>query len=121
VAFITMTLEEERCVLLHFQGKLTVSELVKSRKAIKLLLRETQVRNVLVDLQTVSNALHPAEIREFVSSHTKAYTVSMRIALIVAPRDWSDAIFAESVAQNQGIRMRIFKNSTLAKEWLATS
>jgi hypothetical protein len=119
VAFIMKALEEENFVLLQFQGKLTVSELVKTRKAIKLFLKETPRRKVLVDLQNISNALSITDIHGFVSSHTKEHAVSMRIALIVDSRDLNDAIFAENVAYNHGIGMRAFNSSALAKEWLA--
>jgi hypothetical protein len=119
LAFIIREMNEEQLVLLLFQGELTVSELVKSRKAIKLYLKEPPRWKVLVDLQNVSNALRTADIHEFVSSHHKTFTVSLRIALIVNPRDWNYAIFAENVANNNGIRMRAFKSSAQAKQWLA--
>ena len=118
MAFIARMLDEEQFVLLQFEGILTISALVASRKALRLLLQDTPWRKILVDLQNVSNTVRTADIHEFVSSHYKEFPANIRIAMIVDPRDWNDSIFAEVISQNRGTKMRAFQNCDQAKEWL---
>jgi hypothetical protein len=119
MSFVVKKEDEKRYVLLDFEGDVTISELEQSRAAIKNVFKESKVlKEILVDMQKASLAVSTTEIHQFVSSHRDELPPGCLIAVIVHPNDWATALFAETVAYNQGIYMRVFENELHAHAWL---
>jgi len=120
--FIVEKVEDEQYVSLEFTDILTMSILEQSRSALKVSLYSCNAyRKVLVNMQKIVLAVRDYDIRQFVSSHKDELPAGCLIAVIVNPRDWETAIFAETVAHNRGIYMRVFRNELHARTWLGIS
>jgi hypothetical protein len=120
--FIVEKVEDEQYVSLEFTDILTLSILEQSRSALKVILYSCNAyRKVLVNMQKIVVAVRDYDIRQFVSSHKDELPAGCLIAVIVHPRDWETAIFAETVAHNRGIYMRVFRNELHARAWLGIS
>ena len=120
--FIVEKVEDEQYVSLEFTDILTISMLEQSRSALKVILSSPHAyRKILVDMQKVVLAVRDYDILQFVSSHKDELPAGCLIAVIVQPRDWDTAIFAETVAHNRGIYMRVFRNELHARAWLGIS
>jgi hypothetical protein len=120
--FVAEKREDKRYVLLDFKGGVTISELELSRTALKAILHETNgYKKVLVDMQNISCSLSAIDIHNFVSAHKNELPLGFLIAVIVHPKNWDAAIFAENVAHNRGVFMRVFRDDLHARAWLGVS
>ncbi len=120
--FIVEKVENEKYVRLEFTDILTVSMLEQSRSALKVILYSSHsYRKLLVDMQKIILAVRDIDIFNFVSSHKEELPAGCRIAVIVHPRYWDKAIFAETVAFNRSIYMKVFQNELQARAWLKIS
>ena len=120
--FVAENREDKRYVLLDFEGSVTMSELEQSRTALKAILHGTSgYKKVLVDMQKISHSVSTIDIHKFVSSHKNELPPGFLIAIIVHPKDWADAMFAENVAHNRGVFLRVFQNDLHARAWLGIS
>jgi hypothetical protein len=119
MSFIARKVDDKRYLLVDFEGDVTISELEESRAAIKNLLQESgKFKEILVDMQKASLAVSTNDIHQFVSAHRDVLPPGCLIAVIVHPNDWATALFAETVAYNRGIYMRVFQNNLHAYAWL---
>jgi hypothetical protein len=119
MSFVARKVDDKRYLLIDFEGDVTISELEESRAAIKDILQESgKLKEILVDMQKASLAVSINDIHQFVSSHRDELPPGCLIAVIVHPNDWATALFAETVAFNRGIYMRVFQNNLHAYAWL---
>jgi hypothetical protein len=119
MSFIARKEDDKRYLLIEFEGDVTISELEESRAAIKNILQESRkFKEILVDMQKASLAVSTNDIHQFVSSLRDEFSPGCLIAVIVHPNDWATSLFAESVAYNRGIYMRVFQNNLHAYAWL---
>ena len=111
--------EDKRNILIEFEGRVTVSDLEKSREALKAILAESdKYRTSLVDMRRANLDVSTIDIHDFILSQKSELPDGFLVAIIVQQKDWGNAIFAETVAYNRGISLRTFQNSTLAYDWL---
>jgi hypothetical protein len=119
MSFVAEKVDDKRYLLIEFEGDVTISELEESGAAIKGILQESgKLKEILVDMQKASLAVSTTEIHQFVSSHRDELPPGCLIAVIVHPNDWATALFAETVAYNRGIYMRVFQDNLHAYAWL---
>ncbi len=119
MSFVAEKVDDKRYLLIDFEGDSTISELEESRASIKNILQESKkFREILVDMQKASLAVSTNDIHQFISSHRDELPPGCLIAVIVHPKDWDTALFAETVAYNRGIYMRVFQNNIHAYAWL---
>ncbi len=119
MAFVVTKVEDKRNILIEFEGRVTVSDLEKSREALKAILAESdKYRTSLVDMRRANLDVSTIDIHDFILSQKSELPDGFLVAIIVQQKDWGNAIFAETVAYNRGISLRTFQNSTLAYDWL---
>jgi hypothetical protein len=119
MSFVVKKDNEKRCILLDFEGHVTISELEESHAVITNILREsTKFKKILFDMQKASLTVSTIHIHQFVSSQKNVFYPGCLIAVIVHPNDWATALFAEDVAHNRGIYMRVSRNTLHAYAWL---
>ena len=122
---MTIVLEKEigrQYVRLEFEGSVPIGKLEQSRVALKNILRESGgYSKALVDARRSSVALSIPDIYHFVSSHGAELPPGLRLAVIVKQEDWAAASFAEDVARNRGIHMKVFREDLHARAWLGMS
>ena len=122
MAFFLEKAEDRRYLRLTFEGSVTIKELVQSQTALKMSLSESDgYKKALVDMRKAPSALSGIDIHQFVSTHKKELPPGFLIAVIVEPDNWAAAIFAENIAQNRGIYMRVFRDEMHAFAWLGIS
>jgi len=122
MSFVAEKVADRQYVLLAFEGTVTISELEQSRATVKDILRESiGYKKILVDMREVSFAVSTIDIHRFVSSHKDELPASCQMAVIVHPRDWETAIFAENVAHMRSVYMRAFRDDLHARHWLGIS
>ena len=119
MAFVVTKVEDKRNILIEFEGRVTVSDLEKSREALKAILAESdKYRTSLVNMRRANLDVSTIDIHDFILSQKSELPDGFLVAIIVQQKDWGNAIFAETVAYNRGISLRAFQNSTLAYDWL---
>lgn len=119
MTYVLEQMEAERCIRLEFDGRVTISDLEQSRKVLKDVLRKANgTRTVLVDMRKASLEVSTIDVHQFVASHRDELPADLLIAVLVQRKDWSIAIFAENVAHNRSVYMRVFRDELHARAWL---
>ncbi|HET6489120.1 MAG TPA: hypothetical protein VFG28_05105 [Syntrophales bacterium] len=122
MSFVVQKKDEKRYALLAFKGGVTISELEESRRALKdIALASNGYRKIIVDMQEASLAASTLDIHQFFASNKVEPPTACLIAVVVNPNNWADALFAENVARNHGICLRVFRNDFHARAWLGIS
>ena len=122
MAFVMEKIEDRRHVRLEFEGRVTILKLEQDRTVLKSILHESDgYRKALVDMRKAFLAVSTIDFHRFISSYRNELPAGFQIAVIVQPGDWTAATFAENVACNRGIYMRMFRNDLHARAWLGIS
>ena len=110
------------CVEVVHCGVLAFTELEESRRQVAALLLDRSASRILVDGRESDIAtLSIADAYEFHSTHdiTLPGVRRLRIAVVVAPQHLEQSFFAETVARNRGIELRLLLSVDDACNWLA--
>jgi hypothetical protein len=121
VSFSTMKIMEDEYVLLRHEGPLTIDELYAGRIEARDLLEKNGWKRLLVDLSRASIGVRLIELFTFTVSHTATFPEYLVIAVVGSQENYQDAVFAETVSSNLGLRMKVFHNFDRAKAWLMVS
>jgi hypothetical protein len=120
--FVAKMIDEKKCMLLDFDGRVTISELEQSRTILKSTLHESKgYKNILVDMRKASLVVSTIDIQRFVSLHRDELPLGCMIAVVVPSADWDTALFAEDAAYIHGVLLRVFQNHHQAYTWLGIS
>lgn len=96
------------------------AEIVAARAEAVELLTARRWRQFLVDLRQVRNAFSTMDHFNLISSSVTHSEISRTaIAVIVGVSDFDDFRFAEDLAFNRGLYLRIFTDAGAAIAWLA--
>lgn len=101
-------------------GPAAPAEIVAARAEAVRLLKAMRWRRFLIDLRQVQNTFSTMDHFNIISS-TVADTelVQTSIAVVVDVRDFGDFRFAEDLAFNRGLGLKIFTDAAAAAAWLA--
>jgi hypothetical protein len=122
MSVVAKMIDEKRYVLLNIDGRVKISDLEQSRTILKSTLHESNgYMKILVDIRNASLAVSTIDIHQFISSHKDELPSGCLIAMIMRPKDWDTAIFAEDVAHNRSIHLRVFRNDIHSYDWLGIS
>jgi hypothetical protein len=120
--FVAKMIDEKRYVLLDFDGRVSISEIEKSRMILKSTLHESNgYRKILVDMQKASLVVSVIDIQRFVSSYKDELPEGCMIAVVVPSAAWDTALLAEDAAFIHGVLLRVFRNHHQAYTWLGIS
>lgn len=115
--------KDQRVEVVH-HGRLTLVELKDVRaKAAEMLVKENLSR-LLVDGRGADlTTLNVVDTYEFSASLDSAlpFTGRLRIAVLVAQEQFEKSVFAETVARNRGVNIRMFLDLDEANQWLTES
>lgn len=103
------------------RGVLTRDELEAARTEATRLLREHGLLRLMVDGRAADiTGLSDVDMFEFAAAHSSALPAvdRLRMALVVPRAHAEVARFAETVAQNRGVNLRIFFDAGSARDWL---
>ena len=105
---------------------ITVDEIWTKSKALSVqeeatqIIKELGLKGILLDIRNGSLQGSTTEFYEVISRYTEAYKTEVKLAAILSPEDLKldDVQFAENVAINRSIPIRIFSDLKKAKNWL---
>lgn len=112
---------EQRVEVIH-DGALTLEELTDARARAADMMVKASVSRLLVDGRGADLAsLSILDTYEFNTTHQSVlpFLSRLRIAVIVSRAQAEKVLFAETVARNQGINLRVFDDAAEAGQWLA--
>jgi hypothetical protein len=117
MAFFADTMNAGAYVLVEFEGKLTREELETGRSSAQKLLEASGCGKLLIDFTGMIRRISTADIYIFVES-LKVFHPGVRVGLIIpSEKKWS-AEFAEMLAVNRGICLKVHIDHETAKTWL---
>lgn len=101
-------------------GIMTVREAHASRDEAGPILKAHGLRRVLADVSQTNHDDSTMDLFKFNSTHYDVFPRGTRIAAVIPPdpEHRESAQFAETVASNRGIAMKIFLTYEEAKNWL---
>jgi hypothetical protein len=108
---------QEGYILVEYDGKLTRTELDQGRVTAGKLMVLHDCSKLLIDFQALYNRISLADIYYFTDS-LKDLLSGIRIGLVVSQAHERGTEFAERVAANRGLRLKVFSNYWQAKVWL---
>lgn len=109
---------DRRFVRLEIDGRMTISDLVESRKALISALHNCTRDKVLIDARKGDLDISTDETRQFASSPGQKLFNGLKVAVIVQLQDWEIATAVEKIVNNSSIRMRVFRDEIYACAWL---
>jgi len=118
MSFSTKEIMEEEYVLLRHEGTLTIDELYAGRIEARDLLEKNRWKRLLVDLSQASIGVRLIELFNFTVSHSATFAGYLVIAVVGSHENSQDTTFAEAVAHNRGLRMKVFHDFDQARAWL---
>lgn len=118
VSFSAKEIMGDEYVLLRHEGTLTIQELYAGRVEARDLLEKKRWKKLLVDLSQASIGVRLIELFTFTVSHSETFPRYLVIAVVGSQENYKDTTFAEAVALNRGLRMKVFRDCDQAKAWL---
>jgi len=110
--------KDAKYVNVALTGDVTRNDLENARNRTSLTLMVSNCRRILVDATCGNLKLSDLENYEFTSEHGSHFPRGVRIALVVRSDQLENLRFAETVAQNRGVRMVLFLDRIQALNWL---
>jgi len=110
--------KDAKYVNVTLTGDVTRNDLENARNKTRLTLTASNCRRILVDATCSNPKLSDLENYEFTSEHESHFPRGVRIALVVRSDQLENLRFAETVAQNRGVRMVLFSDRIQALNWL---
>jgi len=115
--FFADAMNEGAYVLVEFEGKLTREELEAGRWTAQKLLEASGCGKLLIDFTAMLRRISTADIYIFAES-LKVFPPGMKIGLIIPLEQKWSAEFAETLAANRGICLKVYIDHETAKIWL---
>lgn len=101
-------------------GDMSIVEATASRNEAAAMMKERDLDLVLADVSKTNHDESTMDLMNFNASHYDVFPAGTRLAVVIPsdPSKSASARFAETVALNRGIAMRIFLEYDQAKSWL---
>jgi hypothetical protein len=117
----TIKIIEHGIVEVVHTGRMTIKEATASRNEAGETMAERGLSNVLADVSRTEHDRTTLDLFEFNASHYDVFPSGSRLAVVIPPDpvNAEPAHFAETVAVNRGIAMKIFLSYDEAFAWLA--
>lgn len=110
--------ENIRAVRVTHYGVCDLTDLTQAREKAVVMLQEHRVASILVDTTAIKNTPSTITSFEFSSTHKDVISYDVKIAVVVDVLRMKDGLFAETVAVNRGISMKMFQEEKNALAWL---
>ena len=111
---------EDGIVEIVHTGRMTIKEATASRQEAAAIMKSRNLRLVLADVSDTDHDQSTADLFDFNASQYDVFPHFTRLSVVIPPDagHLSSAQFAETVAVNRGIAMKIFLNKDDAMKWL---
>ena len=111
---------EEGIVEITHTGRMTIKEATESRNEAAAIMADRGLNLVLADVSDTDHDESTMDLLNFNASHYDAFPPRSRLAVVIPPdpAQAESAQFAETVAVNRGIAMKIFLAKDDAMKWL---
>jgi hypothetical protein len=116
-----MEIMGDEYVLLRHEGSITTDELYAGRIEARDLLENNGWNRLLVDLSQAKIGVRLIELFNFTVSHSATFSGYVVIAVVGSQKNYKDTTFVEAVANNRGLRMKVFHEFDQARAWLMVS
>ena len=102
-------------------GAMTFVEATASREEAAALMKDRGLSLVLADVSRTDHDESTGDLHDFNSSHYDVFPTGSHLAVVIPadPSQAKSARFAETLALNRGISMRIFLEYAEAPSWLS--
>lgn len=114
----TVELHDDHYIAVLHEGAFSGRELFAARREFSELAKSSGVRRVLADVARVIGNISTFDTYEFSSSHHEYLPADIKIAVLIKNDQENDARFAEDVATNRGINIKMFTDKNDALRWL---
>jgi hypothetical protein len=113
-------IHESGVVEIVHTGEMTIKEATESRDEAGAIMNKRGLRHVLADVSQTRHSESTVDLFEFNSTHYDVFPQGTWLAVVIPPgkSQRASAEFAETVAVNRGIAMKIFMNRDSAFTWL---
>ena len=111
-------LEQEQCVLLHYEGQVSIQDANEALERAAQLLDARGWRRLIVDATKVTSRLPTMDLYQCASQFLRTLPTGVRIALVVGAAHVTDGKFMEDVARNRGLPLTMFVDVFDAWAWL---
>jgi hypothetical protein len=121
--FLMKVSSDDKTVISTVEGKLDRASYLSVRNKIFDLLKSTNVKNVLLDLRRVIMNASTIEVFKMASSTIETFPLGIKYAIVYSEKTTTEenAKFGETVAVNRGGLVKVFRDISEAKKWLAIS
>jgi len=111
---------EDGIVEVVHTGRMTITEATESRTEAAAIMADRGLRLILADVSDTDHDETTLDLFNFNASHYDVFPPSTRLAVVIPPDPLkaNSAQFAETVAVNRGIKMKIFLGKDDAMDWL---
>jgi hypothetical protein len=121
--FLMKVSSDEKTVIATVEGKLDKASYLSVRNKIFDLLKSINVKHLLIDLRRVIMNASTIEIFKMASSAIETFPLGIKYAIVYSEKTTTEenAKFGETVAVNRGGLVKVFRDISEAKKWLAIS
>jgi len=111
---------EDGIVEIVHTGQMSINEATESRTEAAATMAEHDLRLVLADVSATDHSKSTTDLYKFNASHYEVFPSFTRLAVVIPPDpdNAKPAEFAQTVAVNRGIMMKIFLDREDAMSWL---
>jgi len=119
----TITVLDSGVLEIVHTGEMTIVQASLSRDEAAAMMKKSGLRLVLADVSRTAHDETTMDLMEFNASHYDVFPNGTRLGVVIPsdPGKADSARFAETVAVNRGVAMRIFLDYDEALSWLLTS
>jgi membrane-associated protease RseP (regulator of RpoE activity) len=115
--FTVSAIDDGGYVLVRHEGKLTRQEFEESTVSTRNILAEHQWNKLLIDLRGVANRVSIADVYFIIEFDLRVFP-SVIIGVVFPPERKEDGRFADTVAENRGVKLKSFVEYEQAVAWL---
>lgn len=111
-------LEHKQCVLLHYEGQVSIQDASKTLEHAGQLLVAHGWQRLIVDATKITSRLPTMDLYQCASQSLQRLPKGIRIALVIGAAHATDGRFMEDVARNRGLPLTVFVDAFDARAWL---
>ena len=118
MSYLINPVEEDRCVLLSFEGEMPVVEFSTARSEANGVLDERHWNRLLVDVSRLPSAPNARELFDLAEGLSSSVSRPTRVALVVRPEQETHARLLQKAARTRRVFLAYFLALERALSWM---
>ena len=118
MSYFINPVEEDRCVLLSFEGEVPVVEFSTARSEANGVLDERHWNRLLVDVSRLQSAPEARELFDLAKGLSSSVSRPTQVALVVRPEQEGHAGFLQKAARTRRVFLAYFLTPERAVSWM---